>query len=244
MSNMREPTRGDDDNTSGPEVRRRPFAEYFKHHESRPPRQQVTEVVERLQQERGDLSQIFALEIGAGAMVESRYLLEAGVGHVDAYDASEDAEARAITVGLQHNDFDRDERFAFHRIRNEELPDHLPSETYDLIVSYLTLQFTQPEHFEAAWQALLASLKPGGLMSVQLAGDRHDWAKKHGRMTFLSRERVEGLFEGFEDVQIEERDQPDQPLSDGSTAHWHDYWITARKPLDSGEARATPDNQV
>ncbi len=243
MTVIHEPS-GHDDETPEKTSRRGSFAEYYEHHQSRPPRSQVTEAVEHLRQERGDLSQVSALEIGAGAMVEARYLLEAGVGHVDAYDASTEAEARAISVELQHNDIDRHERFAFHRVHNEELPDHLPSEQYDLIISYLTLQFTHPERFDAAWQALLGSLKPGGILSVQLAGDRHGWADTYHRMTFLTRDRVEELFEGLDEVQIEERDQDDKPLSDGGTTRWHDYWIAARKPLGASEARATPDNQV
>ena len=46
----------------------------------------------------------------------------------------------------------------------------------DLVYSGFALPFCPPGSFAALWDALLASLRPGGLLACDLFGERDEWA--------------------------------------------------------------------
>lgn len=227
----------------------KPWGEYYERQADREPRPQLAQAIGRLQQDRLSLDHKSALEIGAGNMIETRAMLEAGFGHVLATDMTDGAEEAAASLALDVNDFGADvERLEFIKLRNEELADQLLPESQDLVAAYYSLPFTHPAEFPRLWVALTAALKPGGVLSVTLFGDHDDWAlakladgqPRYPKMTFHTRSYTEAMLANWDNVQIHEREY-DGKTTDGMPKHWHVYDVLATKPHVN---RTTPDNQV
>ncbi|MDQ5943971.1 MAG: hypothetical protein QG658_37 [Patescibacteria group bacterium] len=217
------------------------WREYYEHHKNREPREELTQLLDVMRRERGSFEDMSALEIGAGNMIETKALLDAGFGHVTATDITDLAENMAASLQMDVNDFANDvERLEFLKVSHEELPDHLQAESLDLVVAYLSLQFVNPEGFQRLWQSLVQAVKPGGRITLDLIGDHDGWAKetladesvRYKDMNFHSREEVERLLAGFEQVQVIE-DDSDGKTSDGVAKHWHIFHIQAQKPTDA-----------
>ena len=214
------------------------WGEYYEHHSGRPPRTELMQLLEAMRQKDQSFEDKAALEIGAGNMIETKALLDAGFGHVTATDITDGAENAAASLQMDVNDFAHDvERLEFLKVGHQELPEHLRDESLDLVVAYLSLQFVNPEGFQKLWRALGQALKPGGRIAVDLIGNRDGWAKRtladgsaaYKNMNFHSREETESLLIGFEQVQVIE-DEYDAPTADGVPKHWHVFHIKAQKP--------------
>src|SRR5690242_17049204 len=115
-----------------------------------------------------------AVDLGCGAGVETRALLDAGFA-VTAVDAS--AESLAIVDTYP----EAGDRLTTVHARMQDLD--LPRT--DLLYSGFALPFCAPDAFPALWQGLLASLEPGGVLACDLFGDRDEWAGDSPTMTFL-----------------------------------------------------------
>lgn len=130
--------------------RRDGWQEYYRQHSDRPPREELIQALEAVVETHDDLGQLQALEVGAGTLVETRALLEAGFGKVIATDKSPLAEEKAAEIEHQFNDFARDiERLSFHRLANEDLAARLSPESVDVIVSYFRVAFYEPRCISA-----------------------------------------------------------------------------------------------
>ena len=158
-----------------------------------------------------------ALDLGAGAGRDTRYLLEQGfqVTAVDAeplavalLSALPDAHLRVVQSSF--------ENFAFA--------------TYDLISTQFALPFTHRDHFAAMFARLKAALAPGGIFAGQLFGIHDQWNTPDRTMTFLTRAEVEALLSDLETIELTEEDA-DGHIADGSPKHWHVFHILAcRRP--------------
>lgn len=214
------------------------WGEYYEHHKNREPREELAQVLDAMRRERGSFEDMTALEVGAGNMIETKALLDAGFSHVTATDITDLSENMAASLQMDVNDFAHDvERLEFLKSGHEELPEHLQPESLDLVVAYLSLQFVSPEGFQRLWQSLVQALKPGGRITLDLLGDHDGFATKtladgsraYKNMNFHSREEVEQLLAGFEKVQIIEDDK-DGCTTGGVAKHWHIFHIQAQKP--------------
>ncbi|SEB36356.1 Methyltransferase domain-containing protein [Paramicrobacterium humi] len=154
-----------------------------------------------------------AIDLGAGDGVDSRALAEAG-WRVTALDG----EPR-IAQEL------RDVSGVEIVVRRFEQLDELAAS--DLVFSGFALPFCPPEHFEALWQKIRASLRPGGLLAVELFGVNDEWAGR-ASMTFHSRAQVERMLDGLEIVHLEEAERDGRSF-DGPK-HWHVFHVVARRP--------------
>lgn len=155
-----------------------------------------------------------AVELGSGAGVEARFLAENGVS-VHTYDADPSVAPAmadlARTLPITHITTD------LSTLRS------LPA--VDLVLSCATLSFVPRTSFRALWDLVLEALRPGGVLAVDLFGDRDDWAGTDG--TFLRRDEVEDLLDGLDvlDLVEEERDG----RSFGGPKHWHTFRVLARR---------------
>jgi len=100
--------------------------------------------------------------------------------------------------------------------------------TYDLITGSYALPFCDPEAFEKFWPKLIAALKPGGVISVELFGVNDTWNKPESKMTFHTRAQVENLLQGLK-VEVLREEEKDQPDFSGANKHWHIFTVIARK---------------
>lgn len=157
-----------------------------------------------------------ALDLGAGAGRDTRYLLEQGF-HVTAVDSDPHAVAilRSIPQGNLQVIQASFEDFAF--------------ETYDLINAQFALPFISPRHFRQMFERVKRAIKPGGIFVGQFFGIHDQWNTPENDMTFLTREQAEALLQDMDIIEFKEEDV-DGHVADGSPKHWHMFHIIARKP--------------
>jgi len=155
-----------------------------------------------------------AIELGCGRGIETRHLAESGYA-VHAYDVDPSVVPAmaelAAELPVQHETLDLASITA------------LPAT--DLILSCATLPFVPRRHFEGLWQAMRDALRPGGVLAVDLFGDRDDWAGTDG--TFLTRAEVETLVSGFDVLSLQERERDGASFQ--GPKHWHTYQVLVRR---------------
>jgi len=165
-----------------------------------------------------------ALDIGAGALNATKYLLSSGFEHVTALDAAPRAQEAA-------RELPRDQ-VTFVLSRFEEF--HFPANRYDLVNAEFSLPFMNRSDFAPTFTALLRSVKPGGIFSGQLFGPNDSWNVENSGMSFHTRAEAEAFFRDFELAHFEEEDHPGTTKL-GEPKHWHIFHIIAKKP--AGEPR-------
>ena len=157
-----------------------------------------------------------AIDLGCGAGRETRALLEAG-WRVHAVDGSPDTRAVVLrTIGGLHSRLTIDVR------SYAELTTLPPA---DLIYAGYSLPYQSPESFHRVWGLLRAALRPGGVLAVNLFGDRDAWAGEDG-ITFLTDRAVRDLCTGLEIVSWDVEDGVGPAFS--GPKHWHVHDILAR----------------
>lgn len=159
-----------------------------------------------------------ALDLGAGALNDSRYLLEQGFRHVTAIDNDPVAQAVAKT-------FPKD-RFTYGIASFEHFA--FPENAYDLVNAQFSLPFIRPDRFDAVLGKILRALRPSGIFTGQLFGDRDTWNAPGRNMTFHTHEEATRLLSTLEMLRFEEEEK------EGSTAlgeqkHWHILHFIAKK---------------
>lgn len=99
----------------------------------------------------------------------------------------------------------------------------------DLVLACLSLPFVRPAAFDRTWAGIRTAVSGGGVLAVNLFGDRDTWAQPGSaiaEMTFHSREQVEALLAGLDVVELTE-DEHDGPSGAGPK-HWHTFDVIAR----------------
>lgn len=158
-----------------------------------------------------------ALDLGAGAGRDTRYLLQQGF-QVTAVDA--DARSVAILTALPDTNL---------RVVHSSFED-FGFATYDLISSQFALPFIPRDHFPEVISRMKAALAPGGIFAGQLFGIHDQWNTPGSTTTFLSRAEAESILADLETLEFTEEDA-DGHVADGSPKHWHVFHVLARKPL-------------
>lgn len=178
--------------------------EYNEARKNKPPRELLTKAVG---------AGGYALDLGAGALNDTRYLLEKGY-EVDAVDSSPSILelGKDLKAHLFVSTFDT---FNF------------PTATYDLINAAYALPFNPPETFDAMFARLVASLKPGGVFVGQLFGIEDSWSDNK-KMTFHTRGQVEDLFKGFTISHLNESKYKGKTAL-GQDKFWHVFDIIATR---------------
>ena len=154
-----------------------------------------------------------ALDLGAGAGVESRALIEAG-WHVVAFDLDSALVERLADTAA-------DVRIG--PMAERDLP---PA---DLVHAGFSLPVVAPQDFPAFWERIRAALRPGGLLAVNLFGIRDTWADE-ADMSFQSRVDVQAMTAGLELLDLAEVEE-EGPAFDGPK-HWHLFSVLARRPAE------------
>ena len=163
-----------------------------------------------------------ALDLGAGAGRDTRYLLEQGF-HVTAVDA----EPRAVGL-LSALPWPAD-RLRIVQSPFEDFDFAGAGAPYDLISAQFALPFIPKAHFAGVFERLKASLSPRGVFAGHFFGVNDEWNAAHRDMTFLTRVEAEALLRDLDTVELTEEDA-DGHKADGSPKHWHVFHILARRP--------------
>ncbi|KND50075.1 MAG: SAM-dependent methyltransferase [Parcubacteria bacterium C7867-008] len=186
------------------------WKDFYELTKDKPPRRLIVQAMPHVQQKES------ALDLGAGALNDSIYLLGEGFAHVTA----EDAEPLATEIAdkLPADKFtyvvEKMESFTFR------------AKEYDLVNAQYTLPFLHPDQFEKVWSEIIRSLKTGGIFTGQFFGDRDEWQGKD-TMTFHTRAEAEKLLEKLTVLEFEE-EEVDKPTAAGIMKHWHVFHFIAR----------------
>lgn len=159
-----------------------------------------------------------ALDLGAGAFNESKYLLAHGFAHVTAVNDEDTPTASRIAAAMPK------EGFTYTLSRFEDF--EFKKDSYDLICAHYSLPFMAPADFPRMFEAIKASLRPGGIFVGELFGDRD--AADRGDRILLAREKAEGLFSGFSLLKFDE-EAAESPGIYGVKRFWHVFHFIARK---------------
>ena len=157
-----------------------------------------------------------ALDLGAGAGRDTRYLLEHGFA-VTAVDAEPGAVALLSDSSHPHL-----------RVLQSTFED-FPFATYDLINAEFTLPFMPRAPFDTVFARIKSALAPGGIFAGQFFGIHDQWNTSDRDMTFLTRAETATLLSDLDIIELSEEDE-DGHIADGSPKHWHVFHILARKP--------------
>ena len=187
---------------------------FFAKTKGAPPRDQVVYAVKYV------VDKGSALDLGAGTLRDSKYLLEQGFQSVTAVDmepvvaeyGQELNDDRLNVVISSFDDFD------------------FPVGTYDLVTAQYALPFSSKENFSAMFSKLLASLKPAGVFTGTFFGPNDSWNRPDSKRVhvFLSKDEVLRLFEGFK-IQRTIEEEEDGAAVGEAIKHWHKIHVVAKR---------------
>lgn len=161
-----------------------------------------------------------ALDLGCGAGVETRWLLDRG-WTVHALDADE-----LSLAALEQAVPDAETRSRLHT-GTVNLNDLSILPAAALVYSGYALPFTDPASFQRTWRTVRAALAPGGVLAANLFGERDSWAGT-GAGTFLSETAGRELLDGLEVLRFDVQDEDGTAFS--GPKHWHVFDVIARRP--------------
>ena len=159
-----------------------------------------------------------ALDLGSGALKDSKYLVKAGFKKVFAVDQEkppadilqEIAGEHIISVITKFDEFE------------------FPPNKFDLINAQYSLPFNSPTSFPKVWDNIKNSLSPRGVFTGQFFGDRDEWNNSDTSMIFNSRKQAEQLLADLEVLELTEEEKDGQ-TADGSPKYWHVFHVIAKR---------------
>ncbi|MGD1003073.1 MAG: class I SAM-dependent methyltransferase [Minisyncoccia bacterium] len=189
------------------------WLEYFEKTKGRNPRPLLTEALQFVK-DRDE-----ALDLGASALNETKYLLKEGFKHVTAIDIQPVARKLAETIPREKLSYIISSFDTFD----------FPLSFYDLVNAGYSLPFSSPRTFDAMFDRLQKSLKVGGVFTGQLFGERDEWNVSSRNMTFHTKEEAAKLFSKMDILKFieEEKDQP-TVITSGIPKHWHIFHVIAK----------------
>ena len=179
------------------------WRDYYRNTRARPPRPLTLKALPHVP------SRNQALDLGAGALNDSRYLLAEGFAHVTALDQTPVAAEATATLPQA--------RFRYHISLMEEYA--FPLSTFDFVTAQFSLPFILPGQFDHVFSSIMASLTPGGVLSANCFGDRDAWSGSP-KMTFHSLTQITQLLSPFNIIYFHEEESENTTAS-GEMKHWH-----------------------
>ncbi|MSU45258.1 MAG: class I SAM-dependent methyltransferase [Candidatus Zambryskibacteria bacterium] len=185
---------------------------YYKEHLSRPPSPLLVKALKFCKNK--DL----ALDLGAGTLIESKFLLDSGFKKVVAVDSSPEVETFAKEIN--------DKRLEVSIIQYKDLI--LLPDSYDLIIAQFALPFYGPTDFELFIGKLISSLKPDGVFAGQFFGNRDDWKVKGKNLAFQTIDEAKRLLKDLK-VEVFSEKEAEGTVASGEAKHWHVFHFIAIK---------------
>lgn len=159
-----------------------------------------------------------ALDMGAGALNESKLLLSEGFAHVTAIDAEESVAQAALEI--------KNGSFSF--VRSTFIDFKFTKATYDIVNAQYALPFNGKREFNALIQNIYESLKIGGIFTGQFFGDKDSWNTAGSSRIFHTADEARAVLSLFELIKFEEEEN-DAPTALGNPKHWHVFHFIVRK---------------
>jgi SAM-dependent methyltransferase len=157
-----------------------------------------------------------ALDVGAGSLNDSKFLLDEGYS-VLAVDSSKEFLEYAQEIGHQK----------FKAI-NEPIEKYEFDRTFSLINAQFALPFINNAVFGVTISKILSCVDTGGVFCGQFFGLRDEWNTSTSPMSFHDEETVKSFFKEFT-INVFKEEEEDKPTAQGDMKHWHVYHIIATK---------------
>jgi tellurite methyltransferase len=159
-----------------------------------------------------------ALDLGAGALMDSKALIKANFNIVIAVDQEQVPEELIKDINSNN--------FKFIRSSFEDY--NFQENFFDLINAQFALPFNSPQTFDRVFDKIKKSLKPGGIFVGQFFGIRDEWAKENRSMTFHTKEKVTELLADMDLLEMSEIEKLGKQAN-GQSKYWHFFAVIARK---------------
>jgi Methyltransferase domain len=159
-----------------------------------------------------------ALDVGAGALSDTRYLLQAGMT-VDAVDT----DPLTVRLGAKLN------HPRLNVIHQDVRRTTIPTAVYALIVAIHVLPFLPRFEFSQSISAIVNGLADEGILCGTLFGIRDGWAGKRALMTFVSKSEADSYLAHLRPIIFSE-DEYDGSDAQDRPKHWHVFRFILRKP--------------
>ena len=150
-----------------------------------------------------------ALDLGAGALNDARYLTEQGFRVV------------AIDSNPHVTEFANNLDVRVMPIENYSYP----VSYFDIVASLYTLPFLKKDDVFTAMQKIRKSLRPNGIFVGQFFGRHDDW---NGQCATHNRKEIKDLLKDMRIIKLEEEEN-NRPTATGKMKHWHVFHIIAQK---------------
>ena len=157
-----------------------------------------------------------ALDLGAGALNESKYLLKSGFKKVIAVDNEEDSD---LISEINHR------AFSFENTTIEDYS--FLDDYYDLINAQFVLPFVEKEKMDVVISNIKNSLKKEGIFVGQFFGIKDSW-NSLADVYVYTEEKVKNLLSGLDIIYFQEEEKDGRTAMDGEK-HWHIFHFIAKK---------------
>lgn len=158
-----------------------------------------------------------ALDIGAGALMDTKHLLKMGFEHVVAVDPDPASKELAKSI--------KSDNFEFFGCSITEFPFVVGK--YDIVTAQRSLPYLAPENFATVLRKIQSSLKSDGILAIHVYGEK-DENILNIPMTRLSRNELLSHLTGVDVLKISETNET-KPSTLGKTKHFHEIAVIARK---------------
>ncbi len=166
-----------------------------------------------------------AIDIGAGALNESKYALEKGFKQVIAIDTSKKFVERAEQLASL------DKRFEWHNIKASEFP--MFPESISYVVATNSFSFMTKDEVKIVWQNIREGLKSGGILACTFFGvkDQFNMPEDGHTRTFYTREEINEFIKDYEVIENTELNGNTENVksADGTKKRWHMFTLILRK---------------
>lgn len=157
-----------------------------------------------------------ALDLGAGALNESKYLLKSGFKKVIAVDNEEDSD---LISEINHRAFS---------FENTTIEDYSFLNDYcDLINAQFVLPFVKKEKMDVVMRDIKNSLKKEGIFVGQFFGIKDSW-NSLADVYVYTEEKVKNLLSGLDIIYFQEEEKDGRTAMD-EEKHWHIFHFIAKK---------------
>jgi tellurite methyltransferase len=188
------------------------WADYVKKTKNRPVRPLLVESMAYVKKKDE------ALDLGAGALNESRYLLERGFRHVTAMDQKLLAEEIAKFLPK--------DKLTYVQATFDNFD--FPQNRFDMVNAQYSLQFHSPEGFDVLFEKIKCSLLSSGIFVGQLFGVRDGWKDSDMEINLHNKKEIEEMLSPMEVIKLLEVEKDDRSVTRSAIKHWHYFDIIAR----------------
>lgn len=157
-----------------------------------------------------------ALDLGAGALNDSKYLLNSGFKKVIAVDGEENSELLKEI---------NNPAFIFKKEKIEDY--NFPLNFFDLINAQFVLPFIKRNKIEDVLDNIKKSLTSGGIFTGQFFGVNDSWSSNPGVAAYSEKE-IKNFLASLDIIYFQEEEKEGQTAVNG-LKHWHLFHFIARK---------------